>query len=374
MKSLKLLQIVSVLVCSFGVNSTIYAQQASLKESFKDHFYMGIAINRNQATGSDTKAQAIIKDQFNSLSPENDLKWQMIHPNPGTYNFKFADAYVDFGVQNNMFVIGHTLVWHSQTPKWVFTDSEGKDLTRDALLKVMKEHITTVVTRYKGKIKGWDVVNEALNDDGTLRKSKWLTIIGEDFIEKAFEYAHLADPDAELYYNDYNLYKPAKRAGAIQLIERLRSKNIKVDGVGEQGHYSLNNPSLDDIEKTITDFVAKDLIVNFTELDVSVLPEKDENLTADISNTEAYNAKYNPYTKGLPDNVLKKLAGRYEDIFKLLVKHSSKISRITFWGLTDGDTWLNNFPMRGRTNYPLLYDRNYKPKNEVINSIKSTVK
>jgi len=369
-------------LCAFGISVTAYSQEraamqkvkaAPLKDVFGDKFYMGVAINRNQANGTDKKAQAILSSQFNSISPENDMKWEKIHPAKNTYDFKHADAYVDFGIKNKMFVIGHTLIWHSQTPDWVFEDSNGKPLSREALLTVMKDHITTVVTRYKGKISGWDVVNEAFNEDGTFRQSKWFTIIGEDFIEKAFEYAHAADPKAELYYNDYNVYKTAKRAGILKLVQKLKAANIAITAVGEQGHYNLSNPPVSEVESVITDFAALNIITNFTELDISVLPDKDANLTADVSTKETYNAKYNPYTKSLPDAVLKSLAKRYADLFKVFVKHSDTVSRITFWGLTDGDSWLNDFPMPGRTNYPLLYDRKYNEKTEVINFIKSTL-
>ncbi|MXN89728.1 1,4-beta-xylanase [Flavobacterium sp. Sd200] len=374
MKNFRLIAIAVFTLGFVGVNGQNKSDAIALKDAFKDKFYIGVAINRNQANGTDKKAQPLISSQFNSISPENDMKWEKIHPGRSGYDFKHADAYVDFGVKNKMFVIGHTLVWHSQTPDWVFEDENGKPLTREALLKVMKDHITTVVSRYKGKIGGWDVVNEAFNEDGTYRQSKWYTIIGEDFIEKAFEYAHAADPNVELYYNDYNVYKASKRSGILKLVQKLKSANIKITAVGEQAHYGLNNPPINEVENVITDFAALNIITNFTELDVSVLPEKDNNLTADISNKEVYNAKYNPYTKGLPEEVLKDLAVRYADLFRIFVKYDKYVSRVTFWGLTDGDSWLNNFPMPGRTNYPLLYDRQYKEKQALFSAIKSTVK
>lgn len=374
------LRLMAIALCFMGGTSALDAQSIAskgklspLKDVFNDKFYIGVAINRSQAEGTDKKAQAILISQFNSISPENDMKWERIHPGRESYDFKYADAYVDFGVKNKMFVIGHTLVWHSQTPDWVFEDENGKPLSREALLKVMKEHITTVVTRYRGKIAGWDVVNEAFNEDGTFRQSKWYTIIGEDFIEKAFEYAHAADPNAELYYNDYNVYKTSKRAGILKLVQKLKAAKINIIAVGEQAHYNLTNPPVSEVEKVITDFAALKVITNFTELDVSVLPDKDANLTADVATKEAYNAQYNPYTKGLPDDVLKSLAKRYADLFKVFVKHSDDVSRVTFWGLTDGDSWLNNFPMPGRTNYPLLYDRKYNEKQEVTKAVKSTL-
>jgi len=360
---------ISAMGCSAQKTTPPGMAMATLKEAYKGKFYIGVAINRNQAVGKDKKAEQLISEQFNSLSPENDLKWERIHPQRGTYYFKAADAYVNFGKNHGMFTIGHTLVWHSQTPDWVFEDVNGKSLTREALLSELKEHINTVVGRYKGVIKGWDVVNEALNEDGSLRESKWRTIIGDDFIEKAFQFAHEADPAAELYYNDYNLYKPEKRAGAITIINKLRSKGIAVTAVGEQGHYSLSNPPLEQVAQTITDFIKAGVDVNFTELDISVLPDDGASNTADVANKSDYQQKYNPYANGLPDNVMADLAKRYGQLFKLFTAHQDHISRITFWGLTDSDSWLNDWPIKGRTNYPLPYSRDYKPKTAVINEI-----
>jgi len=358
----------SVLSCNNGVQKKTTAPLA-LKDAFTGKFYVGVAINRKQATGQDIKGQQLIKQQFNSLSPENDLKWQNIHPERSRYAFDAADAYVKLGTDSGMFIIGHTLVWHSQTPDWVFEDAQGKPLTRDALLKVMQQHIATVVGRYKGRIKGWDVVNEALNDDGTMRDSKWRSIIGDDFIEKAFEFAHAADPDAELYYNDYNLYKPEKRAGAIAIINRIKAKGIPVAAVGEQAHYGLVYPALAEVERVLTDFIKAGIDVNFTELDISVLPDAQGVDGADVSNAVRYDDKLNPYTDGLPDKVQQELAKRYGSLFALFMKYQDNVGRVTFWGLTDEDSWLNNWPVRGRTNYPLLFDRNYEIKVPVQQEI-----
>src|SRR5690606_33531300 len=201
---------------------------ATLKDAFEDDFLIGAALNYPQIYGRDDSATAIIKKHFNTISPENVLKMGPIHPEPGAYNFEPADQYVNFGVENDMFVIGHALVWHSQAPDWMFIDKDGKQVNKDTLLQRMQSHIETVAGRYKGKIDGWDVVNEALEDDGTLRKSEWLNIIGEEYIEKAFEYAREIDPDAELYYNDYNMWKAEKRDGAVRLVRRLQEEGIKV--------------------------------------------------------------------------------------------------------------------------------------------------
>ncbi|MFL9839225.1 endo-1,4-beta-xylanase [Flavobacterium sp. ST-75] len=348
--------------------------EETFKDAFKDKFYIGVAINRRQALQKNEKETTLIKQYFNSISPENDLKWENIHPSQGIYNFDPADSYVKTGTESGMFIIGHTLVWHSQTPDWVFTDEQENLLTREELLKRMKDHIDTVVSRYKGKIKGWDVVNEALNEDGSLRDSKWRTIIGDDYIEKAFEFAHAADPEAELYYNDYNLYKAEKRSGAIKIVNSLKEKGIPINAVGEQGHYNLDRASLQDIETTIQDFIKAGVNVNFTELDISVLPEANADATADVANSEIYKEELNPYVDGLPVEVENRLAQRYGSIFKLFVKYEKHIDRVTFWGLSDADTWLNNWPVRGRTNYPLPFNRDYTLKKEVAKAILDTAK
>ena len=226
-------------------------QQPALKDVFKKDFLIGGALNDDVVNGKDPNAAAIAEKQFSTITPENVMKWMHIHPEPNKYDFAAADRFVDFGQKNNMFIVGHTLVWHWQTPNWVFVDDANKPLTRDALLARMKDHISTVVGRYKGRVNGWDVVNEALEDNGQLRKTKWLEIIGEDFIAKAFEYAHEADPNAELYYNDFTLDKPAKRDACIRLVKDLQSKGIRIDGVGLQGQawrFDPNNPSRENLE------------------------------------------------------------------------------------------------------------------------------
>jgi endo-1,4-beta-xylanase len=338
------------------------AQTPTLQDAFRGIFRIGAAVNQSQFEERDTRGVPIITTQFNTISPENVLKWEAVHPRRDGFNFEPADRYVSFGEKHKMFVIGHCLVWHSQTPRWVFEDAEGKPLTRDALLDRMHDHIRTVVGRYKGRIAGWDVVNEALNEDGTLRQSPWLKIIGEDYLLKAFQYAHEADPKAELYYNDYNLENEAKRKGAVELIRKLKAAGAPIAAVGLQGHDKMDWPTVEQQAATIEAFSALGVKVNITELDVDVLPRTQRQATADVNATAAGNAAANPYTAGLPDDVQQALAKRYADLFKVYVAHKDVITRITFWGVTDGDTWLNNFPTRGRTNYPLLFDRQGKAK------------
>jgi len=360
------------MACGFAKAQDV--KGTSFKDAFKGKFYIGVALNRWQSNGSNADEQKLIKAEFNSISPENDMKWENIHPTKDTYNFEHADAYIKTGKDSDMFIIGHTLLWHSQTPDWVFKDDQGNLLSRDALLKRLQDHINTVVGRYKGTIKGWDVVNEALNEDGTLRKSKWYTILGDDYIEKAFEYAHAADPDAELYYNDYNLYKKEKRAGAVKIVNRLKAKGLPIKAVGEQGHYSLTGPAISEVEATIQDFIKAGVNVNITELDISVLPDKGASTTADVSNNAAYKKELDPYTDGLPKDIEKKLADSYQSLFKLFMKYESKIDRVTFWGLSDRNTWLNNWPIRGRTNYPLPYNRDLSVKTQVKEAILKAAK
>ena len=334
----------------------------SLKGAFQGIFRIGAAINQAQFEDRDARGDAIIAAQFNTISPENVLKWESVHPRPDGYNFEPGDRYVAFGEKHKMFIIGHCLVWHSQVPRWVFQDADGKPLTRDALLDRMHDHIRTVVGRYKGRIAGWDVVNEALNEDGTMRQSPWYTIIGDDYLAKAFQFAHEADPQAELYYNDYSLENEAKRKGAVELIRKLKAAGAHITAIGLQGHDKLDWPTVQQQAETIEAFRSLGIKVNITELDIDVLPRTTRQNSADVSATAAGNAGSNPYTAGLPDEMQEKLAARYAELFRVFMKYRDAITRITFWGVTDGDSWLNNFPTRGRTNYPLLFDRQGKPK------------
>lgn len=352
-----------VAVVSLTVGWIAAAQNhPSLKDAFHDSFRIGAALNAAQFTEEDARGAALVKQQFNSITPENVLKWERVHPKPGVYDFDLPDRYVAFGEKNRMLIIGHTLVWHSQTPKWVFQDEKGNPVDRETLLSRMRDHIQTVVGRYKGRIAGWDVVNEALNDDGTLRQSPWRKIIGEDYIAKAFQFAHEADPKAELYYNDYSLENEAKRKGAVELIRKLKSEGIPVAAVGMQDHVKMDWPSVEQEDATIAAFAELGVKVNITELDVDLLPRATAQQGADVSLRAEVTAASNPYVNGLPDEKEQALAQRYEDLFRVFLKHRDAITRVTFWGVTDRESWLNDWPVRGRTSYPLLFDRDGKPK------------
>lgn len=344
-----------------GALTSAFAQ-TTLKDAFKDDFLIGAALNFHQIDGTDTVADRIVATQFNTISPENVLKWGFVHPKPDTYDFALTDKYVEFGEKHHMFIIGHTLVWHNQTPKWVFEDDKGQPLTREALLARLKDHIDKVVGRYKGRINGWDVVNEALNEDGSMRQSPWMKIIGDDYIELAFRYAHEADPKAELYYNEYNLENEPKRKGAIALIRKLKAAGVPVHAIGLQGHDNLEWPTAEQQDATITAFEHLGVKVNITELDITVLPNPRKQETAEVTATAAANPELNPYKDGLPDAIQQKLAQRYADLFSVFVKHRDSIERVTFWTVTDADSWKNNFPIPGRTDYPLLFDRRGAPK------------
>ena len=336
-------------------------QPKALKDVFKNDFKIGAALNRRQFSEEDTRGAAIVSTHFNSITSENVLKWALVHPEPGRYDFTAPDRFVEFGEKRGMFIVGHTLVWHNQTPRWVFEDEKGNPVDRETLLNRLREHIFTVVGRYKGRIKGWDVVNEALNQDGTMRQSPWFKIIGEDYLVRAFQFAHEADPSADLYYNDYDLQLPAKRTAGVELIKKLKAAGVSIAGVGLQDHSLMDWPSAADADATIAAFSALGTKIHITELDVDVLPRTTKP-GADYAVDVPVTPQLNPYVDRLPDARQLALAQRYAELFKVYLKHRDAIERVTFWGVTDGDSWLNNWPIRGRTNYPLLFDRSGRPK------------
>lgn len=328
---------------------------ATLKESYKDDFLVGTALNTRQIEEKDPKVSALIGKQFNAVTPENCMKTEIIHPGWDKYDFILADKIVAYGTKNNMKVNGHTLVWHSQLPAFA---RNIKNI--DSFKTFFTDHITTVASRYSGKIFSWDVVNEALNEDGTLRKSIFLDKLGSDYITDAFRLTEKASPGTELYYNDYNNEQPQKRAGCIAILKKIKEAGVRIDGVGIQGHWHLGKIPLKDIEESILQYSALGLKVMITELDIEVLPRNFQG--AEVSRRMKNDPSMNPYVKGLPDSVQQQLALDYESLFKLFLKHKDKITRVTFWGVDDGQSWLNGWPVPGRVNYPLLFDRELNPK------------
>jgi len=342
-------------VCNSSKKITGEENIPSLKEVFKNDFLIGTALNADQILQKDPKADALVQQQFNAITPENVMKCEVINPQWDVYNFDLADKFVEYGRQHHMQVIAHNLIWHSQVAPFVH-----KIKSADSLQQFMVNHITTIASRYDGKVKGWDVVNEALNEDGTMRKSTFQQLLGDDYVVKAFELAQKSSPHSELYYNDYNIEQPAKRAGCIALIKKIQAAGARIDAVGIQGHWLLGQIPLKDIEESIQQFSALGIKVMITELDIEVLPRNFQG--ADVNQRLQSNAQMNPYTTGLPDSVQQKLADDYGALFNLFLKYSDKIGRVTFWGVNDGQSWLNGWPIAGRTNYPLLFDRDFKPK------------
>jgi endo-1,4-beta-xylanase len=343
--------------CSDSKKLTQQPGTASLKETFKNDFLIGTALNTWQIEEKDTGAARLVPEQFNAVTPENIMKAEIIQPGWDKYNYDMADKLVAYAQKNNLKVNAHTLIWHSQLPGFMRRMQDA-----DSVRQYFTNHITNVAGRYDGKVYSWDVVNEALNEDGTLRNSIFLQKLGDDYIVEAFRLAQKAAPHTKLYYNDYNIEQPQKRAGAIALIKKIQAAGVRIDGVGIQGHWRADNVPMEDIEKSIQEFSALGIEVMFTELDLGVLPNPWDHNTADVNQTAAYNAKINPYANGLPDSVQAIQAKAYENLFRLFLKYKKNIGRVTFWGVDDGQSWLNDWPVRGRTNYPLLFDRNFKPK------------
>lgn len=352
------------LVACGNQQKAVVVQEPSLKDVVEGKFLMGAAINTFQSSGRDTNAVKILKQHFNAVVAENCMKCVVIHPEENRYDFTQADEFVNFGLENGMVVTGHCLIWHSQLAPWFTVDKDGKQVSAEVLKQRMKDHITTVMTRYKGKIKGWDVVNEAIMEDGSYRKSIFYKILGEEFIPLAFQYAHEADPDAELYYNDYSMNVPGKRDAVVKLVKQLKERGLRIDAVGMQGHMGMDYPDLKEFEESIEAYAGAGVKVMITEWDMSALPTVRQ--SANVSDTVAFKKAMNPYPEALPDSVSKVWNERMMAFFNLFEKHSDVITRVTAWGVSDGDSWKNNFPVRGRKDYPLLFDRNYQPKPFVV--------
>ncbi len=335
---------------SFSFITKFKAEQETkgLKDYYKKYFAMGVAVTPRNLL-SDEKG--LILKEFNSITPENAMKMGPIHPEENRYFWSDADSIVAFAVRNKIKVRGHTLCWHSQAPSWFFTDAAGKDVSKEVLLQRLKDHITTVVSRYKGKVYAWDVVNEAIADDTTyMRNTKFYQITGEDFIAKAFEYAHAADPKAVLFYNDYSTENPRKREKIMRLLKSLIAKKVPIHGIGLQGHWSVTNPSREELEKSLQQYSSLGLQVQFTEVDISVYGgNQGGQIIRGQAQAEA------TFTPEMEQQQLEK----YKMAFELFRKYKKHITGVTFWNISDRSTWLNG---RGRKNFPLLFDANLQPK------------
>lgn len=354
-----------------AVPTNLTAQETvTLQAAYADAFKLGSAVNRAIATGDSPEIAQIVAKHFNSITAENDLKAEVVNPEPGVYNFAPADAFVAFGEAHNQFIVGHTLVWHNQTPAWFFHDAQGNPNTPEAQKERLRQHIETVASRYAGRIHAWDVVNEVIADDGSYRPTTWVKSIGDgdELVKLSFKYAAQYAPDAELYYNDFNAWRPAKRDGIVRLVKMLQSEGIRIDGVGIQGHWGLNYPKNEYIESAIDAYGALGVKVMITELEIDVLPLTREGQIIGTGmmhpqfQLEEFKDYLDPYREGLPAAVEQQLADRYAEIFGIFYRKRDKIDRVTLWGVDDSMSWKNGYPIPDRTNYTLLFDRALKPK------------
>lgn len=351
---------IAIIMAAAIFSSCCQAKEKGIKDCFEGKFTVGTALNEAQIREIDSiGVQSVIK-HFNSIVAENCMKHEVVHPAEGVWDFEVADKFVEFGEKYNMEIIGHCLVWHSQTAPWYFHDKDGNLVSPEVLKARMKEHITTVMTRYKGKIHGYDVVNEAILEDGSYRNSLFYQILGEEFIPWAFECAQEADPDAELYLNDYSMNNIEKVNTYVRIANDMKARGIRIDGIGMQGHMGMDYPKPEEFEECLLTLASTGCNVMITEWDMSALPTV--NTGANISDTVAFRKALNPYPDGLPEDVAAKWNERMDTFMNIFLKHSDKVTRVTAWGVSDGDSWKNNWPVFGRKEYPLLLDRDHEPK------------
>ena len=342
------------------------AKDVTLREAFAGKFRIGATVNSWYLRDSAHPALALVAHQFDTVTSANVMKWGVFNPEPGVMHFDRVQTFIDYAKQHDLYTIGHCLFWHSQTPDWVFEDDTGQPLTRAALLARMRERVALYAQHWGDDVDLWDVVNESIEADGSKRRSKFNQIIGDDFEEQAFRLAdELLPKTAKLIYNDYGMTEPGRRAAVVAMVNDFKARGIRIDGIGLQAHWSMNRPTLAEIEASILELASTGLPLHLTELDIDVLG-RDQFFGADGANVDLERRQAtpenNPFPDGLPAAEQQRLADRYAGIFAVLLKHADKIERVTFWGVTDRDSWLNNWPARGRTNYPLLFDRDGAPK------------
>jgi endo-1,4-beta-xylanase len=360
----------AALLLTAGSPGAAVQVRPALKDVFKDAFVMGTAVNGAIVSGRDAASRDLVLRHFGSITAENALKAAPLNPNPGAWNFGLADAFVDFGQANGLFIVGHTLVWHNQTPDWFFLDEHGKPNSPKAQIERMRAHIEAVAGRYKERIHAWDVVNEVIDNDGSYRPTTWVKAVGsgDELVKAAFRFASEYAPGAELYYNDFNAWRPAKRDGIGRMVKMLKAEGIRIDGIGMQGHWGLNYPKTEYIEAAIDAYAALGVKVMITELDIDVLPLTREGqiigtvMSDPQFQLEEFKTYLDPYRDGLPEAVERQVAERWAELFRIFHTRRDKIDRVTLWGVHDGASWKNNYPIPGRTNYPLLFDRNRQPK------------
>lgn len=356
--------------CSSQVKS---APDAALKDVYSDGFLMGAAFNSWNVSERNPETRDLVLRHFNAISPDNELKPESLHPGPDVWNFAPADAFCQFGKDNGMWILGHTLCWHNQTPAFLWTRPDGKPMSKDEIFESVRAYIETVCTHFLGKVDAWDVINEIVSEEGGYRDLGWVHALGADpavvdeFVKHVFRCAEKYAPDTELYYNEFNCWRPSKLAGIVRLVKMLQAEGIRIDGVGIQAHWGLGYPRNEYIDAAIDQLSALGVKVNISELDVDVLPiSKDaqvigRSLQDPMYQQEEFEAFLDPYKDGLPEDVEDRLAARYEELFKIFYAHKDQIARVTFWGVHDGTSWKNDSPIANRTNYPLLFKRDYTP-------------
>lgn len=354
-----------------GISTAMAAPPTALKDAYADAFLIGTAMNADMVSGRDARAQALVPLHFNAITAENVMKAEVLHPEPGAWDFSAADAFVEYGERHDLFMVGHTLVWHNQTPAWFFEGDDGAPADPATMRERMRAYIHAVAGRYAGRLDAWDVVNEQIGEDGQYRDTTWVRAYGGDgdaLVRDAFRFAGEAAPDAQLYYNDFNAWRPEKRDGIVRMVKMLQDAGIRIDGIGIQGHWGLNYPSTEHIEAAIDAYAALGVEVMVTELDVDVLPLTKEGqiigqgMMHPQFQLPEFKAFLDPYRDGLPDAVQRQLAERYAELFRIFYNRRDKLHRVAVWGVEDGMSWKNGYPIPGRTNYTLLFDRNGQPK------------
>lgn len=362
--------LVSAVLCSCGAQPPAPVH-GTLKEAYADAWKMGVAVEPFNISGRQPEAVELILKHFNALSPGNSLKPESLHPRPDVWNFRSADAYVEFAERNGMWVLGHTLFWHNQTPDFFWMNENGEYKSRDELTETMRSYVEKVAERYAGRLDAWDVVNEIIGEHGEYREKGWVKAFGGDgyeVVRNAFTFAERYFPDTELYYNDFNVWRPEHVDGIVTMVRRLQADGIRIDGVGIQAHWGLNFPKTEYIEHAIDTLASCGVKVMITELDVDVLPLTREgqiigqSMSEPQFQLEEWEEYLDPYKDGLPEDVAEQLDRRYEELFRIFYRHRDQIDRVTFWGLADSDSWKNGYPVPRRTNYPLLFNRDYTPK------------
>jgi endo-1,4-beta-xylanase len=341
------LSVIIVFSCTQDID-----EAESLAETYSGYFPIGAAVGSDHLSDYDT---VLLKKHFSSLTAENDMKPARTINAPGAYSFEAGDKIIEFAEENEMLVRGHVLVWHQQTPEWFFRDSSGTFLTKEKLLERQKAYINDVLQHYRGKIYAWDVVNEAISDkkgEFYREDTHWFRICGEEFIENAFITAREADPEIKLFYNDYNLIDPDKAQKVFEMAKEFLERGIPIDGIGMQGHWTLEDVNAEKLAKSIDLFASLGLEVQITELDISIYP-----------------FYHNRHKDSLQQNIIEftedletRQAEKYGEVFKVLREKSDKVTNVTFWGVADNKTWLSHYFVEGRTDYPLLFDINYEPK------------